>query len=313
MKKIHNWSQVNRVKLLYSFILGLVFIIFLILVILNIEVKKKNPELNINDNPISYAPAEFPKLNNLIAPYITAQGAVVMDRDSQVVLFEKNQNIRFSPASTTKIMTALVAFEQFMLNDELTVFKEDVEGSVIGLSQNEKMTFENLLYAMMLPSANDATVAIAQNYPGGESAFVDRMNQKAKEFGLVNTHFEDPSGLMDESGYTTPLDLIRLSSIAISNPLFAKVVSTKNKSITNTSGKVYSINNLNILLGLPGVNGIKTGFTEEAGQVLVTSKKLPKANKDILIVVMQSLDRFGDSEILLNYLDNNITYSAIHP
>lgn len=303
----------NKLKIFYLFILFIVFVIFVVLASANFYIKKEIPRYNINLLPMDFKAASYPEIINNYPPEISAQGAVVMDRDSQVVLYEKNPNLRFSPASTTKIMTTLVALEEFNLSDILTVFKDDVEGSTLGLAKNEKFTFEDLMYAMMLPSANDATVAIAQNYPGGEAAFVAKMNEKAKELGLKNTHFEDPVGLLDEGDYTTPVDLARLGSFAMQNPAFVKVVSTKNRVITNTEGKKYPIENLNILLDIPGVNGVKTGFTEEAGQVLVTNRKILNINKDIIIVVMQSQDRFGDSESLLNFLDNNVSYQSTQP
>lgn len=303
----------NKLKLFYSFILFIVFVVFVVIASANFYIKKEIPRYNINLLPMNYAPQDYPQIINNYPPEISAQGAVVIDRDSQVVLYEKNPNLRFSPASTTKIMTTLVALEEFNLTDVLTVFKDDVQGSTLGLQKNEKFTFEDLLYAMMLPSANDATVAIAQNYPGGEAAFVAKMNEKANELGLKNTHFEDPVGLLDEGDYTTPVDLARLGSYAMKNPELAKIVSTKNRVISNIEGKEYPIENLNILLDIPGVNGVKTGFTEEAGQVLVTNRKIPGLNKDIIIVVMQSQDRFGDSELLLNFLDNNVSYQSSQP
>ncbi len=311
--KVSQRIKKNKIRIFYLVVLSIVFVIFLLLASVNFVIKRQIPKLNIYLNPLSYTPEEFPEIINNYPPEISAQGAIAMDRDSKVTLFEKNPNLRFSPASTTKIMTALIALEHYQMDDILTVYQGNTEGSVISLTPNEQFRFEELLYAMMLPSANDATKTIAQNYPGGEEAFVAKMNQKAKELGLNNTHFEDSVGLLDKGDYTTPIDLARLGSFAMQNPEFVKVVSTKNKTITNTEGKKYDIENLNILLDLPGVNGIKTGFTEEAGQVLVTSKKIAGTNKEVIIVVMQSLDRFGDSESLLNFLDNNINYLTTHP
>jgi serine-type D-Ala-D-Ala carboxypeptidase (penicillin-binding protein 5/6) len=183
----------------------------------------------------------------------------------------------------------------------------------LGFEKGEKITFENLIYAMMLPSSNDATLAIAQNYPGGEETFVAAMNQKARDLNLTNTQFADPIGLLDEEDYTSPLDLARLTSVAMKNTEFAKIVSTRKKEITNSVGKKYKIENLNVLLDIPGVNGVKTGFTEGAGQVLVTSRNIPGINKDLIIVVMQSEDRFGDTKLLLDFLENNINYQTIRP
>lgn len=264
-------------------------------------------------SPFKTAPeAKMPIIKTEFVPQISATGAIIMDADSKVVLYSKNPDLRSSTASTAKIMTALTALDYFKLSDTLTVKEATDAGSVLGLVQNEKMSFENLLYAMLLPSANDAALVISQNYPGGEQAFVAAMNAKAKVFELYNTHYADPAGLVDEGDYTTPFDMARLSSFAIKNNIFKTIVGTKEKFITDKSGAlVYDLKNLNVLLGVDGVNGIKTGYTEEAGQVLVTSKE--EKGKTIIIVVMGSVDRFADTETLLDLVSNNLTYLSIHP
>lgn len=305
--------KINKLKIFYLLILAAIFAVFLILAFLNIQLKRQNSELEIYPKPFTFKEQRYPVIASPNEKAISAEGAVVLDRASQVVLFEKNPNLRFPPASTTKIMTALIALDYFKLEDILTILQPNTQGSNLVFEQGEKFTFENLLYAMMLPSSNDASLAIAMNYPGGEEAFVAKMNEKAKELHLTDTHFNEPIGLLDEEDYTTPLDLARLAGVALENPTLAKVVSTKNKEITSIRGNVYFLQNLNRLLDLPGVSGVKTGFTEGAGQVLVTSKKTPDKDAEIIIVVMQSEDRFGDTQILLNYLDNNINFLSIHP
>lgn len=256
--------------------------------------------------------AKMPLIKTDFVPEISAAGALIMDADSKVVLYSKNPNLRFSTASTIKIMTALVALDHFRLSDILTVDNPSNDGSVLGLVQDEKMTFENLLYAMLLPSANDAALTIAQNYPGGQPAFVKAMNDKAETLELYNTHYADPAGLADEGDYTTPFDLARLASFAMQNSEMRKIVGTKEQIISDVSGShIYDLQNLNVLLGEDGVNGVKTGYTEEAGQVLVTSKE--DQGKTIIIVVMGSDDRFADTQILLDLVSNNLTYLSIHP
>lgn len=305
--------KINKKKIFYLLILGIEFFVFLMLAYLNVNLKRENSFLEIYPNPIVFKSQKYPQIKSSYDIFISAQGAVVFDKASGVTLFEKNPNLRFSPASTTKIMTALVALELFNLEDILTIYQTDVEGSVLGFVAGEKFSFESLLYAMMLPSSNDATAAIAQNYPGGEEAFVAKMNEKAREFYLVDTYFDDPIGLLDEKDYTTPIDLARLAAVSLENPTLREVVSTKNKEIASLSGNVYLLQNLNRLLDLPGVSGVKTGFTEGAGQVLVTSKMIEDENVEIIIVVMQSEDRFADTKTLLDYLENNINYLSIQP
>lgn len=267
---------------------------------------KESSVLGVTSSPVE---SEYPVLRNDAVPQISAKGAVIMDADSGVVIYSKNSNLRFSPASTTKIMTALTALSYFNSNDLLAVQNPSTEGVVLGLQSGQKVSFQNLLYALLLPSANDVALIIAQNFPAGVEGFVTKMNQNAQKFNLYNTHYQDPAGLEDDGDYTTPLDLARLSSIAVKNEVFAKVVSTKEKTIEDVSGNSYSLKNLNKLLGIDDVNGIKTGTTEGAGQVLVTSQKVK--GHTTIIVVMDSIDRYSDTQKLLNLISGNITYLPI--
>lgn len=284
-------------------------VVLLLIVALDYFVSAKVSAMAINDYA-SGAPAQYPILKTDYKPYISAKGALVMDADSQVVLYEKNPSLRFAPASTTKIMTALTALEYFNLSDILTVKREATEGSTLGLKIGQKMTFENLLYALLLPSANDSAFVIAQNYKGEEAGFIAKMNENVAKFNLHNTHFEDPAGLLDDQDYTTPLDLARLASLALKNETFTKIVATKQKVITDVDGTLkVNATNLNKLLGLNGVSGIKTGYTEGARGVLVTSKE--EKGKKLIIVVMGSQDRFLDTQILISMISGNVTYLPI--
>lgn len=262
------------------------------------------------------SPAPYPFLKGdsdfSLPSNLTAQAAAVMDNDSKVIIFSKNPSLIFSTASTAKIMTALVALDYYKEDDVLIIKTDDVEEVTVGFKKDEKFYFIDLLYALLLPSGNDAALAIAQNYKGGEEEFIKKMNGKAKEFNLKNTHFGDPAGLLDNENYTTVVDLARLASKAKENETFSRIVSTKQKTITDLDGEnSYSLKNLNKLLGVNGVDGIKTGFTDEAGGVLVTSKK--EGDKTLLIVVMKSEDRFLDTRRILNFISGKITFQSIHP
>ena len=272
----------------------------------------------INKNRVLPSPiaqksvTSYPVLKKDRNPNISALAAVVVDDDSKTLLFSKNPTLLLSMASTTKIMTAMVALSYYKMTEVLTIHSNIVDGAKIGFNRGQKVKFEDLLYAMLLPSANDAALAIAQNYPGGESAFVDKMNEFAKVFHLNNTRFGDIAGLLDNKGYTTPLDLARLASVALKNKVFARIVETKRKDISDIDNKnIYSLFNLNKLLGIDGVNGVKTGYTDEAGQVLVTSKK--EKGHTIIAVVMGSSDRFSDTKELLSLISGNVNYLSIHP
>jgi serine-type D-Ala-D-Ala carboxypeptidase (penicillin-binding protein 5/6) len=306
-----NFFKKKKNHILYTFIfLCLAFLVggaFLDLILRYYVFQMKVKELSFE-----ITNEQYPVLSSVINPDISAKAFVVMDKDSKVVLFSKNPDLLFSLASTTKIMTALVSLEYFKLNDILVIKSEGVEGVNVGFKIGERISFENVLYAMLLPSGNDAALAIAQNYPGGKDAFVQKMNEKAKSLHLANTNFADSIGLEDSRDYTTPLDLTRLAAIAIDNKEFAKIVGTKTWEITDITGEnKYSLTNLNQLLGIRGVNGIKTGHTTEAGQVLVTSKK--EGEHTLVIVVMDSQDRFSDTSNLINQISGNINYLSIHP
>jgi serine-type D-Ala-D-Ala carboxypeptidase (penicillin-binding protein 5/6) len=269
-------------------------------------------QMKVSEFPIKIVSGQYPVFSSPIDSNISAKAVVIMDKDSKVVLFSKNPNLLFSMASTTKIMTAITALEYFKTNDVLTVKKEKVEGVNVGFMVGEKLFFRDILYAMLLPSGNDAALAIAQNYPGGEKAFIKKMNEKAKFLHLVNTNFADSIGLEDSRDYTTPFDLAQLSSAALENKTFAKIVATKTWEITDVAGaNKYSLTNLNQLLGIQGVNGVKTGYTTEAGQVLITSKE--EGGHTLIIVVMDSKNRFSDTSILLNQISGNINYLSIRP
>lgn len=285
----------------------ILFLIFLLLNAINDYFTREITKNQLVGFPAETKISSYPFVNTLPLLPLSAKAAIVTESDSQVILFSKNPQLRFSMASTTKIMTALVALEYFKNDSVLTVQRSYTEGSSLRLVQGDQFYFEDLLYAMLLPSANDAAVVIADNYPGGQEAFVARMNEKAKELHLSDTHFADPTGLNDDGDYTTVVDLARLASIAVQNKEFVAVTSTKQKIIANTFGtRQYALTNLNRLLGTNGVTGIKTGTTEGAKEVLVTST-LSKGHT-FIIVVMNSEDRFGDTQILLNFINQQVEF-----
>ncbi len=263
------------------------------------------PQVSIASYPALQSTVDLQSFGDMLS----AEAAVVMDDDSKVNLFEKNAQKRFSMASTTKIMTALIALSYYKLDDVLTVDTGRVEGSVVGFKTGEKVTVENLLYGMLLPSGNDTAYVLAQNYPGGVEAFVLKMNENAIHFHLTNTHFADPAGLADGGDYTTAIDLARLVSIALKNDTFSRIVATKLKTITDLNGNVYVVENLNKLLGIDGIDGVKTGFTDQARGILTTSR-FESGHRQI-IIVMKSQDRFLDTRKLLDMLRGNIIYQSI--
>lgn len=161
---------------------------------------------------------------------------------------------------------------------------------------------------MLLNSANDAAYTIADNYPGGMSAFIRAMNVEAAALHMLNTKYMDPAGLEDDGDFTTVTDLAHLAAYALQNKTIQNVVNTKYKFITTSNGNnQYQLENLNQLLGIDGVIGIKTGTTEGAGQVLITAKR--NGSHTYVIVVMESTDRYADTWTLLHLLDTDVQFT----
>ena len=305
-KKLLNKEGIVYHGLLFAFVL-----VLLLILTVDIGFQRYNAKNQVLGVPILANVSEYPVLSKSHFPEISAKAALVMDNDSKVVLFGKNPNLLFSMASTAKIMTALIALDYYKLDDVLTIKTEGVGGITIGFKKGQKILFRDLLIAMLLPSSNDVAIAVAQNYKGGEKAFIDKMNEYGKRLKLFNTSFTDAAGL-DGEDYTTPIELARLASFAIKNELFSQVVAKKQAIITTADGlSSYSISNLNKLLGVDGINGIKTGFTNEAGQVLVGSKT--SDGHTLISVVMNSKDRFSDTKKILDYTSRNLNYLSIHP
>lgn len=240
-----------------------------------------------------------------LPPEIVGQAGLVMDVLTGKVLYEKNAHSPFEPASTTKIMTAILALEKGNLSDIVVTSEEPlrVDGSRIYLEEGEKLTLEQMLYGMMLNSGNDAAVAIAEHIGGDIESFVKMMNAKAREIGAYHTTFVNPSGLPDEGHLTTAYDLALISRYALLNlPKFRKIVSTKTLEIPWQAEEWdRQLINLNKLLwNYEGADGVKTGYTSTAGRTLVAS-----ATRDgwqlISVVLKSDANIWSDSMALLDY------------
>ena len=200
---------------------------------------------------------------------ISAQAAYVLDGTGGRVLYSRNGDQRSLIASTTKIMTALIVCEQCNVLDRMRIPKEAVgiEGSSLYLQEGELLTLQELLYGLMLHSGNDAAVALAIYCGGTVEGFVQLMNDKARNLGLTNTHFDNPHGLDSPQHYSTARDLAVLSAYAMENPVFRQTVSTKSLHIQDR----YLTNHNKLLWRVDGADGIKTGYTKAAGRILVSS------------------------------------------
>lgn len=240
---------------------------------------------------------------------IDSRYAVVFDRESKTVIWGKEAEKEVPMASTTKIMTAIVMLENITnLNEYIEVCKQAAltGGSRLGLKTGDKITYNDLLYGLMLCSGNDAAVQIAVSVAGSIEEFAKLMNLKAKDLGLVHSHFIVPHGLDNLGHYTTALELAKITDYALKIKKFQEVVATKTYTVT-INGYPKTINNTNELLGyLYGVNGVKTGFTNGAGRCLVTS--ILRDNFNIITIVLGADTkkiRTRDSIRLIEYTYEN--------
>ena len=219
---------------------------------------------------------------------VSAAAAVLMDADSGRLLYEKNGEKRMLIASTTKLMTALVALEQGGLQQEITVTGGHMaEGSSMYLRPGEKLTLETLLYGLLLSSGNDAALAVTECM-GGAVPFVARMNEKAAELGMENTHFANPNGLDDEAHYSTAEDMAKLAAAAMDDPVLRRVASTRTARI---GGRTLTNHN-KLLSKVEGCVGLKTGYTRAAGRTLVSCAE--RDGVRLVAVTLQDGDDWND-------------------
>lgn len=235
-------------------------------------------------------------------PAVSASAYVLMDADSGRVLLSRGETAEMPIASTTKIMTALVALESGSLTDLVAVKREHLkEGSSMYLAEGERLTMEALLYGLMLPSGNDAAECIADWCGKGRERFVERMNEKASALGMTHTSFANPSGLDAEGHYSCAIDMARLMAYAMRNPTFAQIVSAESATVGTRS-----MGNHNKLLGVfEGCIGGKTGYTNAAGRTLVTCAE--RGGLRLVAVTLHDGSDWNDHEALYEY-----AFSAYH-
>lgn len=236
-------------------------------------------------------------------PSVSAHSAVLIDLDSKSILFSKNHEEKMGMASTTKIMTALVAAENYDLKRAVRVAPEAVgiEGSSVYLYESEKLTMEELLYALLLQSANDAAAAIAIAVAGSTERFAEMMNERARQMGLVNTSFTNPHGLSDDAHYTTAYDLAVITAHALANETVREIVSTYKKNIPiDSECNPRTLVNHNKLLRLyDGAIGVKTGFTKATGRCLVSAAE--RDGLTLVAVTLNASDDWNDHIKMLDY------------
>lgn len=248
----------------------------------------------------------LPLVRTSSAPQITAEGAYIVDLPSFTPVYAKQAHVKFLPASTTKIVTAQVALEVFEPDDVVTVQSVMEEGQVMGLVPQEKITVENLIYGILIHSGNDAAYALADAY--GYEKFIELMNKKAAELKMTNSKFHNPAGLDEFDQYSTPYDLALASRALLSNPTLRKTVAIKEITIADVDFNYFhELSNVNKLLGeVHGIGGLKTGYTENAGENLISFYKFQ--DHQFIIVLLKSLDRFQDTRNIVTWINENVTY-----
>lgn len=252
-------------------------------------------------------PVRFPPQPTF--PDLTAKEWIVYDPASGTTLMEYNSHEERPMASVTKVMTALVVRDRTNLDDRVRVSDRaaTVSGSEIGLMAGEVWSVRDLLAAMLVRSGNDAAVALAEHVAGSVPAFAALMNAKAAELGLEESHFLTPHGLDVDGQYTSAHDLAIIASVALQDPVIAQLVRTRLVRFKPApSGADRIVHNTNALLGrYPGIVGLKTGFTNKAGRVLISAFETD--GRTLITVVMGSEDHFADTRELVDYISNRIT------
>lgn len=235
-------------------------------------------------------------------PDVSGKSAVLINADTNEVIFAKNKDEVLSMASTTKIMTSLLAIESGRLSCVVTAEKDvTIEGTAIGIKKGDSFTLETLVYAMLLESGNDAAVLTAEYLAGSEEDFSVLMNKKAKEIGMTSTNFVTASGLDDEEHYTTAYDMALLGAYAVKNPIFKKICSAENyraEYIVPNIAETYSNHN-KLLSSYEGVFGIKTGFTKKSGRCLVSACE--KDGVTLVAVTLNAGDDWNDHMKMYDY------------
>jgi serine-type D-Ala-D-Ala carboxypeptidase (penicillin-binding protein 5/6) len=234
---------------------------------------------------------------------ILARAVVLEDADTKTILYQRNPDERLLPASTTKLMTALIVYEKLGgMNGNVTISEDDrAEPSNIPVVPGETVSVNTLFHALLIESANDSARALGRSVAGSADAFVNMMNQRALSMGLFNTHFHNPNGLPAPSGthYTSCADLMVIFQHVLSHPDLAKIMSTRAYTISTASG-LHNLHNHNRLLGMyPGMGPAKTGWTVASRHTYACS--VTQGGHTLLLTLLDSPDKWRDAQILFNW------------
>jgi len=273
----------------------------------------KNNSFFKNSNLIEYQhPAKvFSKLSQ--KPQLNSQHYILLDAATNSIILSQNPDEKIYPASTTKLATALTALNIYPLDEVLTINQEYTDGQVMGLKLGEKITIRSLVNALLVYSANDAAFTLASHHQNGILGFIEEMNLIVKKYGLKNTHFTNFDGIHNENHYSTAYDLSQIARLAIKNSVVTETVKQKNIIVEDVDKTIkHELTSTDELFGvIPEIEGLKTGWTPEAGGVFIG---LINLNGHYLIsVVAQSEDRFADTKNIIDWAKNNVFWQSYQP
>jgi len=256
---------------------------------------------------LDFSPRLLPKVDDQIpAPEISAVSAIVLDVDSGTIIFQKQPHLRLHPASITKMVTAATVLETRSLDEVITVKQEYPVGRIMGLEAGERITVENLIYGLLVHSANDAAYVLAGQDQTAIKAFVNRMNEIVANLGLKDTHFVNFDGEEDEGHYSTAFDLAHIARWSLMSDIFAQAIQRQQILVKDITGqKEHLLQSTNELLpAMTEVKGVKTGWTPQSGECFVGLADF--ADHKVVTVVLASEDRFGDTQKLINWIKDAV-------
>lgn len=280
--------------------------LILVFTVLNLSLVLTQPQ---NPIEISFQPKPLPVVSRFVSPPdLVAQSALIVDVDSGTVLFQKKPHLKLHPASITKMATAIVALETYPLDEAVKVDRAYLVGRNMGLQNGETISVENLIYGLLVHSANDAAFVLAGQEENRIRNFVNRMNNFIVQLGLENTYFVNFDGEDDQNHYSTAFDLAHLARWALKNKTFVQAIRTKEMTATDIQGKiVHHLETTNELLDLiPEVKGIKTGWTPQAGECFVGLVQLE--GRQLITVVLKSNDRFAETKRLIQWAKEAVSW-----
>lgn len=285
-------------KILISW-LALLFLFLFFLAVRFDLIRQKLSATNYNPRPVS-------ELAELSLPELTAKSYLIVDVENGTILAKRNPHLKLHPASITKMATAINALESYPLGEVITVKQEYLVGKNMELQAGEKITVENLIYGLLVHSANDAAFVLAGQNQTNVKQFVMRMNNFVEQLGLKNTHFVNFDGEEDKNHYSTAFDLAHLARFALKNKVFEQAIRKKEMTVTDLSGEiVHRLETTNELLGpITEVKGIKTGWTPQSGECFIGLIEIE--DKEFITVILGSEDRFGETQMLIERIKESI-------